>query len=153
MVEIRELHAHERDAWLGLRSLLWPDLSVEELRREQDEILANPVVNSVLVASPGGGEPVGFVEVSLRDWAEGCSTRPVGYIEAWYVTPEYRRSGVGRRLIDAAEAWALSHGCTEMGSDAELWNRISQEAHGALGYTEMLRLVLFSKKLNSAPGS
>jgi hypothetical protein len=34
-----------------------------------------------------------------------------------------------------------------MGSDAELWNEISHKAHQALGYTEALRLVCFSKRL------
>jgi aminoglycoside 6'-N-acetyltransferase I len=71
----------------------------------------------------------------------------VGYLEAWYVKREYRRRGVGRLLIEAAERWAWSRGCTEMGSDAELHNEVSQQAHGALGYSEVLRVVLFSKRL------
>lgn len=78
---------------------------------------------------------------------EHRSTRPVGYIEAWYVQPEHRRSGIGRRLVEAAEGWVLSRGCTEMGSDADLGNEISHRAHRALLYTEVTRLVLFSKKL------
>jgi len=112
-----------------------------------EEIPANPEQNVVLVAASLDDEPVGFVEVTLRDWAEGCATRPVGYIEAWYVEPEHRRSGVGRRLMDAAERWVLSRGCTEIGSDAELSNEISGRAHRALGYAEVARLVLFSKNL------
>jgi len=85
--------------------------------------------------------------VSLREWVEGCHTRPVGYIEAWHVAPGHRRAGLGRRLVEAAEAWALSRGCTEMGSDADLDNRVSHAAHRALGYAEVARLVLFSKRI------
>lgn len=103
----------------------------------------------MLVAASDNGNLVGFVEVSLRDWAEGCSTRPVGYIEAWYVNPSYRRTGIGRRLIEAAERWARSRGCTEMGSDAELGNEVSHCAHAALGYSEVVRLVLFCKRLKA----
>jgi len=146
-VEIRELRQEEEGSWLRLRELLWPDTSRAVLAREMEEILANPEQNVVLVAASLDGEPVGFVEVTLRDWAEGCATRPVGYIEAWYVEPEHRRSGVGRRLMDAAERWVLSRGCTEIGSDAELSNEISARAHHALGYAEVARLVLFSKNL------
>lgn len=145
--KIRQLRSDEREAWLHLRELLWPGFSRDELTREQEEILADSERNAVLVASSAAGTLVGFVEVALRDWAEGCSTRPVGYIEAWYVEPEHRRSGIGRQLIDAAEHWAFSRGCTEMGSDAELWNQVSHAAHGALGYKEVIRVVLFSKKL------
>lgn len=146
-MQIRPLLPEEYGEWLHLRELLWPDISLEELRREQEEILAEPEKNQVLAAELPGGGLAGFVEVALRDWAEGCVTRPVGYIEAWYVLPEHRRSGLGRLLIEAAEGWALARGCTEMGSDAELHNEVSHAAHRALGYVEVLRLVTFCKKL------
>ncbi len=149
-MQIRELRPDEHDVWLDLRALLWPDSSRDELAREQDEIKSDPSRNCTLVAAAGGGDLVGFVEVSIRDWAEGCSTRPVGYIEAWYVRPEHRRTGVGRRLIDAAERWAMSQGCTEMGSDAELDNAVSRQAHAALGYKELGAVVLFCKKLGAS---
>jgi len=48
---------------------------------------------------------------------------------------------------EAAEAWARSRGCRQMASDAELWNDVSIEAHGAIGYEEAARLVLFKKDL------
>jgi aminoglycoside 6'-N-acetyltransferase I len=34
-----------------------------------------------------------------------------------------------------------------MASDAELWNTLSHQAHGALGYEETARLVLFRTNL------
>jgi len=150
-VMIRELRAEDRDAWLELRERLWPDFSREELTREEAEILADPERNCVLVADAGEGGLVGFVEASIRDWAEGCSSRPVGYVEAWYVDPRFRRTGIGRRLIGAAERWALSRGCLEMGSDAELANEVSRHAHRSLGFSEVLQIVAFAKRLE--PGS
>jgi len=149
MVEIGELSVHEHEAWLGLRERLWPEIPKDELRSERALILDDPRRNAVFVARRGepGGELVGFVEAALRDWAEGCRTRPVGYIEGWYVAPEHRRRGVGRRLIEAAERWARSRGCTEMGSDAEIANTLSHRAHAALGYEEIERVVSFAKRL------
>jgi aminoglycoside 6'-N-acetyltransferase I len=147
-MDIRPLRPDEHLAWLTLRQRLWPDFSAEELTREQQEILADSERNRVLVAAAPGGELVGFVEVSLRDWAEGCVTSPVGYIEGWYVEPSHRRRGVGRSLIHAAERWAASRGCTEMGSDAELPNGVSHAAHRALGYAEVVRIVCYSKRLS-----
>jgi aminoglycoside 6'-N-acetyltransferase I len=145
-VEIRPLRPDEHDGWLSLRERLWPDIPLGELASERAEILADPTRNGVLVAAAPDGL-VGFVEVSIRDWAEGCKTRPVGYIEAWYVAPESRRVGLGRQLVQAAERWARGRGCTEMGSDAYLSNKVSRAAHRALGYGEVAQLVLFSKKL------
>jgi len=146
-MEIRKVHPDEHDSWLLLRELLWPDHTREELKREQQELLGDPQRNCVFVAALPNGELIGFVEVSLRDWAKGCTTRPVGYIEGWCVQPDHKRSHVGRHLIEAAESWAASRGCTEMGSDAELRNEVSQLAHHALGYSEATRLVCFIKKL------
>lgn len=146
-IDIRPLRAAERDAWLTLRERLWPDFSRADLTREQEQILADASRNAVLVAADGAGRLVGFVEAALRDWAEGCATEPVGYIEGWYVEPDQRRRGIGRRLVAAAEQWARDRGCTEMGSDAELGNRVSRDAHRALGYREVLELVAFSKRL------
>lgn len=45
---------------------------------------------------------MGFVEASLRPYAEGCDTRPVGYLEGGYVAPEWRGQGIGRALVEAA---------------------------------------------------
>ena len=35
----------------------------------------------------------------------------------------------------------------QMASDAELWNSVSHQAHGALGYEETARLVLYKRDL------
>lgn len=150
MIEIRPVRPYERTAWLTLRHELWPDASIEELVAEQEEIIDDLAHNRVVVAILPDGRLVGFIEVSLRHWAEGCSTHPVGYIEAWYVSEAYRRTGLGRQLVAAGEEWARSKGCTEMASDAEEWNEVSHQAHQALGYQEVMRLVCFCKKL--APG-
>lgn len=90
----------------------------------------------------------GFLEATIRPFAEGCETKPVGYIEGWYVDSSLRRRGIGTRLVRAAEAWAEQEGCVEMGSDCILENRLSLRAHRALGYEERERLIHFRKRLS-----
>ena len=90
---------------------------------------------------------IGFAEISLRAWAEGCVSSPVGYLEGWYVKAEYRRTGVGRRLVAAGEEWARSQGCSEMASDTWLDNDVSHAAHLALGFTEASRVIHYRKSL------
>ncbi len=92
-------------------------------------------------------EPVGFAELSLRPWAEGCSTSPVGYLEGWYVVPGARESGVGRALLSAGEAWAREQGCTEFASDAESANALGRAAHLASGFREVGVVRCFRKAL------
>ena len=102
---------------------------------------------ATFVAVRPDGSLCGFVEVGTRAYAEGCLTSPVGFIEGWYVDADVRRAGIGRALVEAAEAWARAAGYREMGSDALLENIVSHRAHERLGYAEVERLVAFRKEL------
>ena len=137
----------DRAEWLRMRKALWDNCPDEQQEREIDEILSSETEVVLFAERPDGGL-CGFLEASLRSRADGCDSTPVGYIEGWYVDPDIRRNGVGRALVSAAEAWARSRGCRQMASDAELWNEVSHQAHGALGYEETARLVLFKKNLD-----
>jgi hypothetical protein len=41
----------------------------------------------VLIAFDEGGIAVGFIELSIRSYAEGCVSDNVAFIEGWYVSP------------------------------------------------------------------
>lgn len=89
--------------------------------------------------------------MGTRPYADGCATSPVGYIEAWYVDPDVRRSGFGRALLAAAETWARDRGYHAMASDALLDNEISHAAHRRAGCEEVDRVVQFRKDLGAGP--
>lgn len=133
---------------------LWPAASAADHAAELRLLLdgrASLVVTlpiTILVAVASDGKLAGFVEVDLRSHADGCDpSKPVGYVEGWYVADEYRHRGIGKKLIDAAEEWARSHGCAEIASDAVIENLVSQRAHEALGYEVVDRCVHYRKKL------
>jgi aminoglycoside 6'-N-acetyltransferase I len=100
----------------------------------------------VLLAHDGAA-PAGFAEISIRHYAEGCSTDRVAFLEGWYVVPEARNRGVGRALVAAAEDWGRSQQCTEFASDAEADNSVSAAAHRALGFEEVGLIRCFRKDL------
>ncbi|HEU5088623.1 MAG TPA: GNAT family N-acetyltransferase, partial [Roseiflexaceae bacterium] len=70
----------------------------------------------------------------------------IGYLEGWYVDPDYRGQSVGRTLVEQAEAWARAQGCLEMASDTTPSYPLSPAAHAALGYHEVERF--FRKNLS-----
>lgn len=135
------------DVWLEMRADLWPDATSAESRREVAAMLAGEGDATAFVAVSPKGELVGFIEVSLRPHAEGCSTSPVGYVEGWYMRPGFRRRGLGGEMLLAGERWARSRGCREMASDTELANRLSQAVHKRVGYEVVATLVTFRKRL------
>jgi aminoglycoside 6'-N-acetyltransferase I len=141
---LREVLPVDRDEWLRLRDALMP---AEENAREIDEFFAAQAEYGVFVIARSTGDLGGFVEVGTRDFAEGCSTSPVAYIEAWYVDADLRRRGLGRALLTRAEEWAVARGLTEIGSDAVVDNTLSIDVHRAVGYDEVERIVCFRRTL------
>ena len=139
------------DALVTLRRRLWPDESEEEHRSEARAILAGvprSTLPLVVFVADHESKTIGFVEVGLRSHADGCdATRPVGFIEGWYVDAEHRRCGIGRALLRAAEAWCQEQGCSEVASDTWADNETSQLAHVALGFEVVDRCVHFRKTL------
>jgi len=149
-IRVRRARARDRDDWVRMRTALWPDCTSEQHREEVDEYLQEKAAVAFVAARPDG-RLAGFVESTIRPQAEGCDTRPVGYVEGWYVDADVRRHGVGRRLVRAAERWARGLGCTEMGSDCLLENDVSLRAHLAMGYEERERLIHFRRWLARPP--
>lgn len=144
---IRPIAQDDTPQWLALRLTLWPE--TDELRHWQAmaDIVAEPERCAAFVCSTPEGVLLGFAEVSLRAWAEGCSSSPVGYLEGWFVRTQARGQGIGRALARACEDWARAQGCREMVSDTDLGNAASEAAHLALGYEVVGRVVAFRKEL------
>src|SRR5688572_14118799 len=142
---VRPVRNSDARAWADMRTTLWPHGTLGEHAREIDALLETGPTDraATLVAEGRDGELLGFVELSVRNYAEDCDTDRVGYCEGWYVKPEHRRSGVGRALMAAGVAWARARGCTEFASDALLENELSHAAHKALGFEETCRIVCF----------
>jgi len=142
---IRSVKRDDRDAWLRMRDALWP---AEDHAREIDRYFAAEVREPLEVLIAFDEEAIGFVELSIRPYAEGCETDRVAFVEGWFVEPDARGVGVGAALIRAAEVWARSQGCAEIASDTEADNVASAAAHRALGFEETAVVRCFRKPLS-----
>lgn len=134
MITVRRLQKTDKTEWLRLRQALWLDFKIDNLKQEMKDIEADQVGQPVFVAENHEGGLCGFLEVSIRTEAPGCTTDRIGYLEGWYVDKDWRKRGIGRRLVEVAEAWAQSVGCLEMASDTDSDYPVSPIAHAALGY-------------------
>lgn len=144
---VRPVTEKDFSEWFRLRKQLWDESSDEEHRVEMADIFDHAETQLVLVAETDNRRLIGFLEASIRPFVEDCHSDHVGYLEGWFVEPNYRKSGVGRRLVAAAEDWARAQGCEEMASDAEIGNDLSLNTHLKLGYEETSRLVHLRKDL------
>lgn len=144
---VRPVRENDVDEWFRLRKLLWEGSSDAEHKAEMLDIYEHLESQLVLVAETEDEKLVGFLEASIRPFVEDCHTDHVGYLEGWFVEPDYRNYGIGRKLVREAENWARRKGCAEMASDAEVGNDLSLKAHLNLGYEETSRLIHLRKDL------
>lgn len=151
---MRLSRAGDLDRIAPLRAALCPEGSADEHREEVRAILGGRAPSTLplaIIVAEDGDAVVGFAEVGLRSHADGCDgRRPVGFLEGWFVLPDHRRTGVGRRLMEAAEAWSREHGATELASDALIDNEVSLRAHEALGFEVVARCANFRKVIAEA---
>ncbi len=145
---VREVQPDDRAEWARMRLALWPHLTPEEYWSEVEQMPGpgHPELMAVFVAPRADGGLCGFLELSVRSHAEGC-TGPAPYVEGWYTDADVRGRGVGAALVAAAERWAVGRGYRELASDAVLENVDSHRAHAALGFQEVERCVHFHKAI------
>ncbi len=135
----------DRDELVRMRQSLWPDSTPEEV----DQLLGRPVdAGLVLVARRAEGGLAGFAELGTRNYAEGCLTAPVAYLEGIWVDRDARRSGVGGELVAGSLRWARSQGYREFASDCALDHGVSEAFHRAAGFRESARIICFQQPLD-----
>lgn len=148
---IRPVTPDDRSEWLRLLVGLHPELPEADHVPSIDAYLSGGSIDelipsAVFVAERPDGRLGGFLELSVRNYAEGCSG-DTPYVESWFVDEDLRDSGIGRALMEAAGQWARERGFSNLASDAILDNTLSHTAHEALGFEVVERIVVFRKVL------
>lgn len=146
MVNIKKASTASIDDLAKLALELWPDNHFEDFKKDFTYIIGH--LNDRVLLAELDGENVGFIHMSIRkDYVEGSSSSPVGYIEGLYVKPEYRNQKIGTRLYEEGAKWVKSRGCREIGSDCTLNNKLSYDFHFKIGFEEANRLICFIKEI------
>jgi aminoglycoside 6'-N-acetyltransferase I len=148
---IRPVEARDVIVWAAMRKRLWPEVEMLDLSNETVAFVTDPIkswLDAAFIAEADDGKSLGFIELTIRAFSDGCDSMPVPHLEGWFVNESARQNGVGRALLAAAEAWCIEHDFNELASDTELHNVASQHAHERLGFEEVDRLVKFRKLLS-----
>lgn len=97
--------------------------------------LARPDARVWIARQDGVG--VGFLIMYVGS-LESIGSRPNGAeIPRIYLLPGARRGGIGRRLLDAAEAQAKTEGCTYVWLDVMEHAEWAREAYARWGFTDI----------------
>ncbi|MBR4080990.1 MAG: GNAT family N-acetyltransferase [Clostridia bacterium] len=143
---IRQAFPADAAAVAALSLRLWPGHTMEEMTAEFSALLASPDAAVFLAESEGA--PVAFAQCQLRrDYVEGATGSPTGYLEGIWVDPAHRRQGIAAQLLAACQGWAKKKGCREFASDCEIDNAESLAFHLRAGFTEASRNIHFIREL------
>lgn len=143
-ITIRKAEEKDLPHWLFMRKQLWPSFSFDELK-EAEHLLKTK--NFVCFFAESGTKVLGFMELSLRPYVNGCDSSPVAFVEGIWVDESQQKQGIGQVLIKEAERWAQAHSVKELASDTRIESTHSIHAHKSWGFEETERVVYFRKKL------
>ena len=143
----RKAEQTDIDALTELFCELFGDDRREELFSEYTTLLQD--ARQVFFLAFDGDAPIGACHCALRDeYVNGREyDGTLGYLEAIYVRPPYRKQGAASALVALCEEWARSMGCREFLSDCLLDNTDSYKFHLKLGFAETERCIFFRKNL------
>ena len=141
-MRIVEADATFLEQWLSLRQMLW-EHPLELHVVEAEKILATDLETAFLLLDDDN-QILGFIEGAL--YLEGG--QKYGYVEGWFVHPDFRQKGYGGLLQDALEEWFLHRSIALVLSDTipEKYP-ISARAHHRHGFKDLMTIQVFTKSI------
>ena len=145
VVSIRRARAADADRVAELTAQLGYDVDPSTLKGRLSRILS--LANQRFLIAEMDGRTVGWLHAAIWEYVE---TQPFVVIAGLVVDKAYRRQGIGRLLVEQAEAWTREQGL----SVVRLWSSAGRtEAHRfyeRLGYTNIKSQYSFAKSVNEA---
>jgi aminoglycoside 6'-N-acetyltransferase I len=145
-VRIIEISRDRFPDWRRMRQELYQDLD-PEFHEEEMELIFSSAEATCFIGTAESGTAIAMLELSLRNFVDGCLGGPVGYVEGIYIVPGHRKRGYGRELIEFAASWFRLKGCRDMAADAELTNSVAQDFLTRAGFDETYRIVHYKRSL------
>ena len=140
---VRTAQRGDAAAVAALSAQLGHDEAVDEIGKRIEEIRAQGN-GEVYVAVVPPDNVVGWVQVFGLLLVELPPLAEVGGI---VVDSRYRRIGIGRSLMEAAEQWARQNGLATLRLRGNVQRNDSHAFYRRLGYRELAASTLFSKVL------
>jgi GNAT superfamily N-acetyltransferase len=145
--EIRRAQIGDAAEMARLAAQLGYPMTVAEMAERLAVLLPNS--RHCVAVAASGARLVGRVHVEHRSSIEaGDRAEIMGLV----VDSSARRRGLGRELVEYAEAWAISRGLAALTVRSNAARELSHPFYEALGYARDKTQHVYSKALNSAPG-
>jgi GNAT superfamily N-acetyltransferase len=136
--EVRRMRASE---WRSLRSLRLEALEDSPLSygstHQREVVRLDHEWRERAAAGAAGDEELAFAAVAGDRWvgmARGYVEPPLAHLIAVYVTPDWRRQGVGEALSRAVVDWARGRGAAAVVLSVSDWNEGARRVYESIGF-------------------
>ena len=136
---IRLANENDAAAVASLIGQLGYELTTDDARTR----LGSSAVEAVYLAEKAG-RVIGLIQVAVT---EGLEHEARGEIRALVIDENHRSGGMGRELIDAAEAWAKERGLSKMRVRSNVKRERARKFYERNGYVVTKTQNVFDKKL------
>ncbi len=143
---LRVIQAEEFQIWKAMRCDLYEALDDGFHDREMSQVHSSDVWYCRFIVDQLDN-PIGMVELSLRNIVDGCLSSPVPYLEGLYLMSGYRNKGVGQQVMQLLIQWCMDNGHKEFATDTEITNHRAQQFYERLGFAEVDRVVGYKIEL------
>jgi GNAT superfamily N-acetyltransferase len=130
VVAIRRATSGDVDRLAELCGQLGYPLSSQQVQPRLAEIIQDEL-NDVYVAVGSDGRVIGWVQVYVRQLLMVERHAEMGGL---VVDEQYRGRGIGRMLVDWAEAWARDHGCDALYLRSNVQREAAHRFYEGVGY-------------------
>jgi predicted N-acetyltransferase YhbS len=94
-----------------------------------------------------GGRAVGWIHMIVAEYVEADAFVVIGGL---VVDREYRKQGIGRRLVAHAEEWAVANGCSFVRLSSSMKRTEAHAFYERVGYTNLKTQYSFAKAVGLA---
>ena len=100
--------------------------------------------NTAVLVAEAGADLLGYVHAIVRDAPALPVFVPRRYavVDSVVVRSGFKNHGIGRRLMDQAQAWAIAHGATSIELNVYEFNATAISFYEGLGYQTLSRKML-----------
>ena len=129
VIRLRKMTGADAGDSLPLLSQLGCEMSREEAATRVRDVAA--AAGHALFVAEGDGQLVGLLHVFVRPAIENPRE---AVVQALVVGEKWRRQGVGRMLMTAAECWGSEHECRSVVLDSSIARAPAHAFYQSLGY-------------------
>ena len=144
MTRIRPMRDTDAARVAALTTQLGYPVTAEELARRLAGVRTHHG-HELLVAVDREDRAIGWIHVARHPTLESSE---VAVIHGLVVDESARSGGIGRALVDAAEAWSREHGATSIIVRSRSTRRRAHRFYQKIGYREVKRSHVFEKPLS-----